>query len=42
MANNLYYGRGKDEDNKELLRFIDEVFFTNDVHGRDFLNLLPK
>ncbi|MDD6703553.1 MAG: GNAT family N-acetyltransferase [Clostridiaceae bacterium] len=42
MANNLYYGRGKDEDNKKLIKFIDEVFFTNDVHGRDFLNLLPK
>lgn len=42
MANNLYYGRGKDEDNKKLIAFLDEVFFTNDVHGRDFLNLLPK
>lgn len=42
MANNLYYGRGKDEDNKKLIAFLDEVFFTDDPEGRDFLNLLPK
>lgn len=42
MANNLYYGRGKDEDNKSLIAFLDEVFFTDDPDGRDFLNLLPK
>lgn len=42
MVNNLYYGRGKDEDNKKLIAFLDEVFFTDDPHGRDFLNLLPK
>lgn len=42
MANNLYYGRGKDEDNKKLISFLDEVFFTDDPDERDFLNLLPK
>ena len=42
MANNLYYGRGKDEDNKKLISFLDEVFFTDDPEGRDFFNLLPK
>ncbi len=42
MANNLYYGRGKDEDNKKLIAFLDEVFFTDDPEERDFLNLLPK
>ena len=42
MANNLYYGRGKDEDNKKLIAFLDEVFFTDDPEGRDFFNLLPK
>ncbi|HAX84058.1 MAG TPA: hypothetical protein DCY15_06240 [Ruminococcaceae bacterium] len=42
MTNNLYYGRGKDEDNKKLIAFLDEVFFTDDPEERDFLNLLPK
>lgn len=42
MANNLYYGRGRDEDNKKLIAFLDEVFFTDDPEERDFLNLLPK
>lgn len=42
MANNLYYGRGKDEDNKKLISFLDEVFFTDDPDERDFFNLLPK
>ncbi len=42
MTNNLYYGRGKDEDNKKLIKFLDEVFFTDDPEERDFLNLLPK
>ena len=42
MTNNLYYGRGEDEDNKKLIAFLDEVFFTDDPEGRDFLNLLPK
>lgn len=42
MANNLYYGRGKDEDNKKLIAFLDEVFFFDDEDDRDFLNLLPK
>ncbi len=42
MVNNLYYGRGRDEDNKKLLSFLDEVFFTDDPEKRDFLNLLPK
>ena len=38
----LYYGRGKDEDNKKLIEFLDEVFFTDDPGKRDFFNLLPK
>lgn len=42
MANNLYYGRGRDKDNKKLIAFLDEVFFTDDPEERDFLNLLPK
>ena len=42
MANNLYYGRGTDEDNKKLISFLDEVFFTDDPDERDFFNLLPK
>lgn len=42
MANKLYYGRGRDEDNKKLIAFLDEVFFTDDPEGRDFYNLLPK
>lgn len=42
MAENLYYGRGKDEENKSLIAFLDEVFFTDDEECRDFLNLLPK
>lgn len=42
MNNNLYYGRGRDEDNKKLISFLDEVFFTDDPEERDFYNLLPK
>ena len=38
----LYYGRGKDEDNKKLIKFLDEVFFWEEDDDRDFLNLLPK
>ncbi len=42
MDEKLYYGRGKDCDNKKLLALIDDVFFSDDEGGRDFLNLLPK
>lgn len=35
----LYYGRGKDEDNKNLIEFLNEVFFKDDTN---FLDLLPK
>lgn len=42
MAENLYYGRGKDEDNKKLIAFLDEVFFWEEDDDRDFLHLLPK
>lgn len=42
MAENLYYGRGKDEDNKKLIAFLDEVFFWPEDDDRDFLHLLPK
>ena len=42
MANNLYYGRGNDEENERLIAFLNEVFFTDDPEGRDFLSLLPK
>lgn len=38
----LYYGRGKDEDNKKLIAFLDEVFFSDDDDGTNFLDLLPK
>ena len=38
----LYYGRGKDEDNKKLIEFLDEVFFSDEDDDRDFLSLLPK
>ena len=41
MANNLYYGRGNDEENERLIAFLNEVFFTDDPEGRDFLSLLP-
>lgn len=26
MANNLYYGRGNDEENERLIAFLNEVF----------------
>lgn len=38
----LYYGRGKDEDNKRLVEFLDEVFFSEEDDDREFLQLLPK
>lgn len=39
----LYYGRGRDEDNKKLISFLDEVFFTDsEDDDREFLQLLPK
>lgn len=37
----LYYGRGKDEDNQKLIKFLDEVFFSDDPQT-NFLDLLPK
>ena len=39
---NLYIGRGKDEDNAALLAFLDEAFFADDEAGTGFLELLPK
>lgn len=42
MENNLYYGRGRDEDNKKLIAFLDKVFFSGETSTRDFLSLLPK
>lgn len=42
MDEKLYYGRGKDSDNKKLIAFLDEVFFTDDETNRDFLQILPK
>lgn len=39
---NLYVGRGKDEDNASLLAFLDEVFFAADGSDTRFLTLLPK
>lgn len=38
----LYYGRGKDGDNKKLIEFLDEVFFWEEDDDREFLELLPK
>lgn len=38
----LYIGRGKDEDNASLIRFLDEVFFWDSTCGTNFLGLLPK
>ena len=37
----LYYGRGKDEDNKKLIAFIDEVFFKT-IPNLNFFDMLPK
>lgn len=44
MNEKLYYGRGKDCDNKKMLVFLDEVFFKEDDEKtkRDFLSILPK
>ena len=44
MDEKLYYGRGKDCDNKKLIAFLDEVFFTDDDEAtkRDFVSILPK
>lgn len=44
MDEKLYYGRGKDCDNKKLIAFLDEVFFTDDdiETKRDFVSILPK
>ena len=39
---NIYIGRGKDEDNAALLAFLDEVFFIADGSDTRFLTLLPK
>ena len=39
---NLYIGRGKDEDNAALLAFLDEVFFAEEEGDTKFLELLPK
>ena len=38
----LYYGRGRDEDNKKLIAFLDEVFFADEDDGTNFFELLPK
>lgn len=38
----LYKGRGKKEDTKQLLEVLDDVFFRDDEYNRDFLTLLPK
>ena len=42
MMENLYIGRGKDEDNGALLAFLDEVFFADEEGDTNFLELLPK
>lgn len=44
MDEKLYYGRGKDCDNKKLIAFLDEVFFIDDDEEtkRDFMSILPK
>lgn len=44
MDKKLYYGRGKDCDNKKLIAFLDEVFFIDDdpQTKRDFISILPK
>lgn len=44
MDEKLYYGRGKDCDNKKLIAFLDEVFFIDDDEEtkRDFVSILPK
>ena len=44
MDEKLYYGRGKDCDNKKLIAFLDEVFFIDDEPEtkRDFISILPK
>lgn len=44
MDEKLYYGRGKDCDNKKLIAFLDEVFFIDDDEAtkRDFVSILPK
>ncbi|MBP9988405.1 MAG: GNAT family N-acetyltransferase [Ruminococcus sp.] len=42
MMENLYYGRGKDEDNKKLIAFLDDVFFSEETDGTNFFDLLPK
>lgn len=39
---NLYIGRGKDEDNATLLAFLDQVFFVDEGEDTRFLELLPK
>ena len=38
----LYIGRGRDEDNAALIAFLDEVFFADDDDDTHFLTLLPK
>ena len=38
----LYIGRGKDEDNAALLTFLDQVFFADEEEDTRFLELLPK
>lgn len=38
----LYKGRGRKEDTKQLIEVLDNVFFLDDEENRDFLTLLPK
>ncbi len=38
----LYIGRGKDADNAALIAFLDDVFFSEETDGTNFLDLLPK
>ena len=41
---NIYKGRGKPEEAKQLLEMLDNVFFLEDEEEtrREFLTLLPK
>ena len=38
----LYYGRGSDDENERLIDFLDEIFFENDKKPFGFRDLLPK
>lgn len=43
MTNNIYKGRGKPEETKQLLDMLDDVFFSEDPEPRNtFITLLPK